>query len=184
MELEFLWIEAINLLMDLNHFSWCIAFHTSILFVCLQCNVSIIITYHWQNAPQKSSACQVYLSYRILTHPYQCSPRPHTDLHNIRFNFKPPFTPSSSKLSLSLTFPHQNLAYTCPHLYTFHNSYPHHATPFDHPKSEEDKSWSPSQHNIPQSPATSNLIGRDTFLCTLCLNPFRLRSSKNTDGQS
>ena len=46
--------EAINLLMDSKHTSWCIAFHTNSLFLCLQCNMCIIITYHWQNAPQKS----------------------------------------------------------------------------------------------------------------------------------
>jgi hypothetical protein len=114
--------------------------------------------------------CQVYLSYLILTHPYQCIPRPPTDFHNVRFNFKLPFTSSSSTWSLSLTFPHQNLAYTCPRLHTCHISCPNQAALFDHPKSEEDKSWSTSLYNTLQSPAASILIDRDTFLSNLCLN--------------
>ena len=157
-----------------KHPSWCTDSH-----LCLQWNMYKIITYDAQNIQQNSSSYYLYHTYRILTHPYQCSPRPPSDFQNILLNMKLPFTPSSSQLSFSLTFPPK----TCPHLHTCHVSCPTHAPPFDHPQSADVKSWNSSLCNILQSPAVSTLIRTDTFLNTLSLNCLSLRCSLNVGGQ-
>ena len=139
--------EAINLLMDSKHTSWCIAFHTNSLFLCLQCNMCIIITYHWQNILQKSSHVK-WISLNSLSHIHINA------LHSLQQISITTLLILKSHLHLGLPsglfllrFP-TRITYNCLHLYTCHISCPSQATRFDHPKSEEVKSWSSSLCNI------------------------------------
>jgi len=90
-----------------------------------------------------------------------------------------PYTPGSSKWSLSLRFPHPNPVRTSP-------SYVLHASPILCSRilfGEQYRSLSSSLCSFIHSPVTSSLVGPNILLKTLFPNTLNLRSSLSVSDQ-
>ena len=98
-----------------------------------------------------------------------CSP---SHFMNSHLNITLPSTPGSSKWSLSLTFPHQNLIYTSPRPHTCYMSRPSHSIDTINRTilGEQYRSLSSSLCSFLHSPITTSLLGPN-ILNTLSSNP-------------
>ena len=96
-----------------------------------------------------------------------------------------PSTPSSSKSSPSLRFPHQHCVCTSPVPHSCHMSCPYHSL-FDHPN----YIWWAAQiiklliKYLRHFPVTSSLLGPNILLSNLFSNTLRLCSSRNVTHQA
>ena len=104
---------------------------------------------------------------------------------NTHFNIILPSKPASSKWSLSLRFPHQNLVYTSPlptrARFTAHLIFLDLITRIIF--GEEDRSLSSSLCSFLHSSVISSLLGPNTLLCTLLSSNLSLHSSLNMSDQ-
>ena len=104
----------------------------------------------------------------------------------IHFNISLPYTPRSSKWSLSLKSPHQNAVCNSPVPHMCHMTCPSHSSSFDHPNNIW---WGSTDHKAPRyvffstTPISLSLLGPNIFFSTLLSNTLKLCSSLKLTNQ-